>query len=367
MSKRRLVHVLTAGFSSPNGCAFLMPLIIHRRAIGDLGISLRFFERNDAAVADCDILIVDNKFHSGGWVTRSEEILAEYERFKKQVGKVVLADIFDSTGFDHVRQQQFVTLHCKAQLLRDRNAYLRPLYGYRAYADYYHRHNDIVDGEPVFSEPLKSLTDINKMTVGWNSALADYSWLGPYRMAAYRRIRINALLRYPHTFQSPDAPRSVAITCRIGTEYARRTVGYQRSAIVQRIKRRAKTGKLTRRSYIEELRQSKVAISPFGLGEITLRDFEIFLSGAAMLKPDMSGVETWPDLYRGGETMVSCRWDLTDLDEKIDYLLSHETLRREIAAAGQAQYRKYLSGSQAGELFADHFESILAKCEMLAA
>ena len=367
MSKRRLVHVLTAGFSSPNGCAFLMPLIMHRRAIGELGVSLRFFERNDAAVADCDILIVDNKFHSQGWVARSEEILAEYERFKKQVGKVILADIFDSTGFDHVRQHQFVTLHCKAQLLRDRSAYLRPLYGYRAYADYYHRHNGVEDDEPVCSEPLKSLNDIDKMTVGWNSALADYSWLGPYRMAAYHRILINALLRYPDTFHSPDSPRSVAVTCRIGTEYARRTVGYQRSVIARQLKRRAKTGKLTRCRYIEELQRSKVAISPFGLGEITLRDFEIFLSGAAMLKPDMSGIETWPDLYRDGETMVSCRWDLIDLDEKIDYLLSHETLRCEIAAAGQAQYRKHLSGPQAGELFADHFEFILAKCELLAA
>jgi len=367
MSKRRLVHVLTAGFSSPNGCAFLMPLIMHRCAIGDLGVSIRFFERNDAAVADCDILIIDNKFHSRGWVARSEEILAEYERFKNQVGKVILADILDSTGFDQVRQQQFVTLHCKAQLLRDRSTYLSPLYGYRAYADYYHHHNGIEDDEPVCSEPLKSLTDIDKMTIGWNSALADYSWLGPYRMAAYRRIPINALLRFPDTFQSPASPRSVAITCRIGTEYARRTVGYQRSIIVQRLTRRADTGKLTRRRYIEELQRSKVAISPFGLGEITLRDFEIFLSGAAMVKPDMSGIETWPDLYQDGETMVSCRWDLTDLDEKIDYLLSHETLRREIAAAGQARYRKHLSGPQAGELFADHFESILAKCEMLAA
>jgi Glycosyl transferases group 1 len=367
MSKQRLVHVLTTGFSSPNGCAFLMPLIMHRRAVGDLGVTIRFFERDAAAVTDCDILIIDSKYHSQNWAAHTERNLAAYERFQKQVGKVILADILDSSGFDHVRQQPFVTLHCKAQLLRDRRAYLSPLYGYRPYTDYYHRHNGVEDDEPVWSEPLKSLADLDKMTVGWNSALADYSWFGPYRMAAYRRMPINALLRYSDSFQSPNSIRPIAVTCRIGTQYQRRSIGYQRSIVAQQLEQRIETGKLTRRCYLEELRQSKVAISPFGLGEITLRDFEIFLSGAAMLKPDMSEIETWPDLYRDGETMVSCRWDMTDLDEKIDYLLSHDTQRREIAAAGQADYRKYLSGPCAGELFANHFESILEKCKALAA
>jgi len=367
VAERRRVHVLTAGFSSPNGRAFLMPLIVHREALRDLGISIHIFENYSAAVADCDILVVDSKFHSRRWARESEAVLAEYASFQQRIGKVILADILDSTGFDHVRQLPYVTLHCKAQLLRDRRAYLQPFYAHRPFADYYRRNVSGLDDCPAWSEPIARESDLEKMTVGWNSALADYSWLGPYRMAAYQKIRVSALVRFPVSFYPPDAPRSKSISCRIGTTYKNRAVAYQRQEIVRRLSGKIDVGKVSRRRYLGELRQSKIALSPFGLGEITLRDFEIFLAGAALLKPDMSSIETWPDFYRDGETMVAHKWDLSDLDGKIDWLLSNESSRRQIAKVGQLQYRQYLSGPQASVLFAEHFNGIVRKCEALAA
>jgi Glycosyl transferases group 1 len=367
VAERRRIHVLTAGFSSPNGRAFLMPLILHREALRAIGISIRIFTEYGAAVADCDVLVVDSKFHSPRWAKETNAVLEEYANFRERIGKVILADTLDSTGFDHARQLPYVTLYCKAQLLRSRHAYLQPFYGHRPYSDYYHRKSDVADDGAVWSEPIARESDLDKMTVGWNSALADYSWLGPYRMAAYQKIPMQALLKFPMSFYSPYASRSNPISCRIGTKYKSRAVAFQREEIERRLSGRIDVGKVARHRYVSELRKSKIALSPFGLGEITLRDFEIFLAGAALLKPDMSSIETWPDLYRDSETMVAHKWDLSDLDSKIDWLLSNDSSRRQIAMAGQEQYRKYLSGPQASVLFAEHFNGIVRKCEALAA
>ena len=114
------------------------------------------------------------------------------------------------------------------------------------------------------------------------------------------------------------------------------------------------------RDYLRELARSRIVISPFGLGEITLRDFEIFLSGALALKPDMAHMETWPDLFRSGETIATHRWDLSDLEETIEGLLADDQRRLAIARQGQEAYRRHLVGEAAAQGFATRFQRILA-------
>lgn len=360
------VHVLTAGFGSPNGRAFLMPLILHERALRDAGIPISFFYAHSPGLTDCDVLVVDSKYHSPRWATESDAVMEEFQAFREQVRCVIFVDILDSAGWDHARPLPLVTLYCKAQLLRDRERYLKPMYGYRIFSDYYHREHDIADQEPVWSEPVADPADLEKMTVSWNSALADYSWLGPYWMAAFHRLPVSALLQFPKSFRPPDAERVKETSCRIGVRYLRHSVSFQRERLSEILCNRLDTGKLSRRRYLNELRTSKIAISPFGLGEITLRDFEIFMCGALLLKPDMSPLETWPDLYRDSETMIGHRWDLSDLEEKLDTILTDYPAYLDIAAEGQARYRKHLSGPDAGTLFTTHLTSILAKADKLA-
>lgn len=367
LQPRTRVHLLTAGFSSPNGRAFLMPLIVHRRIIQDAGIALRIFLSRGEGLTDCDVLIVDNKFHSSRWARESDGVLAELATLKQRVRRLIYFDILDSTAWDHTRALPCATLYCKAQLLRDRTAYLKPFYGYRPYSDYYHRTCGVEDDEPVWSEPLPDAALLDRMTVGWNSGLGDYSWFGPYRMAAYRRLPLKPLLRFPDAFHPASVRRAKGVSCRIGTRYSRRSVAYQRQQMARVLAHRLDTSKLSRRRYLAELRASMLAVSPFGLGEITLRDFEVFMAGAALVKPDMSGIETWPDLYRDGESMIAHRWDLADLEEKIESALADPTRTVEIAAEGQARYRRHVAGPEAGRLFVEHFMGILSQCDRLAA
>ena len=103
------------------------------------------------------------------------------------------------------------------------------------------------------------------------------------------------------------------------------------------------TNKLNRKLYFEEMKNSKLVISPFGLGEITLRDFEVFLCGAALIKPKMDHMDTWPNFY-DPSLIFEYSWDLSDLDAIIDDLRHRDTEILEKATASQRNYLKFTSG-----------------------
>lgn len=356
------VTVLTPGFASPNGCAFLYPLIRHRRVLADLGIDVRISngDADLAALTDGDALIVDSKFYSARWITESDALVEHFSKLKQSVAKLFYFDITDSSGWDHVRVLPHVTGYFKNQLLRDRSHYLKPIYGHRLYADFYHRTEGVEDRNAASSEPIADPALLDKLQVGWNSGLADYAWLGPLRMALFRHLPLAGLLSGSPPSVPAAAQRPLALSCRIGTAYARDTVAWQRRALRQRLAARLSSDKLSRRGYLRELARSRIVVSPFGLGEITLRDFEIFQAGALALKPDMSHMETWPDLFRTGETIATHCWDLSDLEETIDRLLADPQACIEMAQCAQDAYLRHLTGPEAGALFAARLESLLA-------
>ena len=85
------------------------------------------------------------------------------------------------------------------------------------------------------------------------------------------------------------------------------------------------------RIYYRELMQSKICFSPFGYGEVCWRDYEAIMAGALLVKPDMSHMETAPNIFIPHETYIPVRWDFSDLEEKLEYYLSHEKEANEIA------------------------------------
>src|SRR5437867_7089727 len=124
------------------------------------------------------------------------------------------------------------------------------------------------------------------------------------------------------------------------------------------------TRPLPRREYFHELRTARVGVSPFGYGEVCFRDFEIILAGAALLKPDMSHLETWPPLYLPGETYAAHRWDLSDLRHVVEDLLAGDRWRQ-IAARAQRVYRRYLFERQGHLEFCRHVADIVRACGAL--
>ena len=82
--------------------------------------------------------------------------------------------------------------------------------------------------------------------------------------------------------------------------------------------------------FVNTMRRSLCTLSPYGMGEICFRDFEIIQFGSVMIKPDMSLVNTYPNVYIPYETYVPCALDWSDLHEKIDWIKTHPAECRDI-------------------------------------
>lgn len=74
--------------------------------------------------------------------------------------------------------------------------------------------------------------------------------------------------------------------------------------------------------YYNRMLNSKIILAPFGFGEIAPRDLETAMFGSILIKPDMSHIDTVPNLYIPYQTYVPCKHDFSDLNEKIEYVLS---------------------------------------------
>jgi len=101
--------------------------------------------------------------------------------------------------------------------------------------------------------------------------------------------------------------------------------------------------KIKYNKYIEELTNSKICISPFGYGEVCWRDFEAILAGALLIKPDMSHIETNPNIYQPFITYIPIRWDFQDLEEKCLYYLQNEDERLKIIQNSIDVWTSFLS------------------------
>ena len=96
--------------------------------------------------------------------------------------------------------------------------------------------------------------------------------------------------------------------------------------------------------YAEYLYDSKVCLSPFGMGEVCFRDFECINVGTIMIKPSMDIVMTNPNIYIDKETYFAVNYDWSNLNEVIDEVLSDfDRLNSEITDNAR---RKFVSEYQ---------------------
>ena len=359
------VHVLSPGFTTSNGSAFLFPLVVHRNALRNAGLDIRFVKRSSPKLTDCDVLAIDSKEFRHDWTaerqSRTLDLISSYGISGGNSGtRIVWFDTSDSTGTLQSRVFPAVDRYLKSQILADKTEYTREIYGGRIYSEYYHEKADITDDAPAAIDSPISSEDISKLGVSWNSGLSDYSTYGPWKIALYNRFPFNRLLQHPRVIEEAGSQRSNDLSARFGTTYRRASVRYQREKIREILSSRLDTQKLNRRGYMKELRNSNVVLSPFGWGEITLKDFEVFLTGGMLLKPSLDHMATWPDFYEKDVTYLAHYWDLVDLEQQIDWAIENNSEREAIAHEGQRRYVKYTSGPDAAEQFATHLSKVLS-------
>tara|TARA_Y100000310_G_scaffold246041_1_gene251141 strand:- start:134 stop:700 length:567 start_codon:yes stop_codon:yes gene_type:complete len=98
--------------------------------------------------------------------------------------------------------------------------------------------------------------------------------------------------------------------------------------------------KVSMEEYYYKMSQSKIIMSPFGFGEMNPRDLVSAQIGSVLVEPDMSYIESKPFIYEDDETYIACKYDWSDLEEKIDYVLNNYIELREYLV--QNMRKKYV-------------------------
>lgn len=273
------------------------------------------------------------------------------KKIKEQSDMVVWLDTADSTGTPHFEVLPYVDRYLKKQILKDIELYSKPIWGSRLHCEYYHNKYGLDDAEICDETFIPLNMDYkDKIGVSWNVGLGElfgnefWRYLYPYHYHVPKPV-------------SPESEKSIDIHFRGSAEST--TAGYQRRITAKRINECQflnhpdASEKVSHDKYVEELKETKCIVSPFGYGEICTRDFETFLYGATLIKADMSHMITYPDVYIPNETYVPVDWDYHTFEDVLLQIRDSSEKFKTIAENGQTLYMKHLS-DEGKKLFAEH-------------
>ncbi len=296
---------------------------------------------------NCDTLFINSNVFRPFWAKNKDKIFCFLEAMAKKKTKILWFDTTDSAWCTQFEVMPYVNLFLKSQVYADKKQYLKPFRTGRIFTDYF---DDLYKtGEKEESYPLPQKDDLNKLRISWNTCFENYTE-SRFNIASKikRKLRpfLSSIIREKMSIQftPPNIDRRIKISCRLGLSHSRPSVVAHRKAVIKIIgEMNVPASKISLSKYFHELRNSQIGVGPFGVGEITLRDYEIIICGATLLKPDMSHLETWPDLFQENKTFISHKWDLSDMSDKITMLVNNPDRRIHLALEAQKVYKDAVS------------------------
>ncbi len=291
------------------------------------------------------------------------------ERIKKHSNYLVLFDNKDDT---HIRFEfmPYVEKYLKKQLLKERELYAKKLAHNRIYVDYYqnrYQKKKTTSNDPALNNLFEKYK--NKIDLSWNIAYTDYRLFNTLLNLLYIfSKRLNSILFSRKLKLWMNSNLSFSDRKKIFSANFRltesKTVSYQRIEMYNFLEKtygpnpNAVIGLLPKKRYLKTLQSTKAVFSPFGMGEICHRDFEAFLFRAALIKPNMDPIETWPDLYAKYKTYFPLSWEQEKWEKEISNILNDKSLLKSIAANGQKAYYELWS-KEGCKIFCKHFINIV--------
>lgn len=208
-----------------------------------------------------------------------------------------------------------VDLYVKRQTFRDLQSYHAPTLGDTNLVDYYSRLYELQDQERHYPIPDDFFQKL---------LLGPGLLTGPYLLNAFSTGQDLA--------QSKTIDLHARFSCS-GTPWYAAMRGHALRACKQLRSHQVVCGDgVSRKAFLAELARSKICFSPFGYGEVCWRDYEAALYGALLIKPDMSHLQTNPDIFTENETYVPLSWDFSDLQEVVDFYINNDDERNRIVA-----------------------------------
>lgn len=328
------------------------------------GIQIKFFNSHlDKNLPDSDYLLIHSRYFEKGKNIFTEQrqdlnyLINYLSEIRRTTTKLIWFDASDSSGTSDFAIIPYVDIFLKKQVLKDLNYYINP----DSNSELRIWLNENGSEKPDYPFPACPTDQLKKIRLGWNLGLNDYRYFG------YKMSRLSNYLSYklyPLKFTKTYVKRDLDLTFR-GTihkeENGFNKVMLQRQKtlkLLSELNLKIASGKpISKYKYWNELRNSKLSLSPYGWGEVCYRDFETFVAGALLIKPSMEHLYTYPDVYKPYETYFPVSWDLSDLPESLEYLSVNYDNYREIAHAGQQNYKNIISD---GYSFVNNFIRAIA-------
>ena len=99
--------------------------------------------------------------------------------------------------------------------------------------------------------------------------------------------------------------------------------------------------RISHEEYYQNMFNSKIIMAPLGYGEMAPRDLESAMFGSVLMKPDMSHISSEPFIYEDNETYIAVNYNWSNLEEKIDYVLSdYNNVRERLVQNMRKKYQE---------------------------
>jgi len=286
------------------------------------------------------------------FMTPAPQVLEKISRLRRQFPPPVKIVYFDGDddsciqwGSDLLEK---VDLYVKKHMFSDTSWYLKQFTGKNNLTDYVSRVHGTCFADNIIphSSPVPK-SQLSKIALGYNIGMDG---------------KITNLFR--DTRPASPSEKTVDVMCRAACK-PDLWISPLRSPIGDALAPLASQGykilvpnlRVDQQGYYQEMRSSRICVSPFGYGELCWRDFETVLMGCLLVKPDMSHIRTEPNIFVPGETYVPVRWDFNDLAEVCARYLSDDQARNTIVTRAYQVLSEYYSSFG----FLKNFRKILAQ------
>lgn len=299
----------------------------------------------------------DILFYMTSWEEPVESTVAYLKGLYEQPNrpKIVFLDYFDQCTTSTLPAMEYVDLYVRKQIFRNKEDHNKDFLGKNNIADFAAREQGLDLGGWEFGSKMPPGTE-DRLIHGWNLATGK-------SVSRISRSPLLGLLNRP-------VKKTLDLTCRVssldgeGSEHSYFHI-HRVAALdaVQKLEGKfnvahnANGERITFKQFQRELKESRLALSPFGWGELTDRDFRIVNAHTLLVKPDMSHILTEPDIYRAGETYAPVKWDFSDLEDVCEYYLTHPAEARDMTQNATRVFRDYFKQG----LFVDKMQEIMQK------
>lgn len=287
-----------------NECTF-RPFLYAQNSLREIGIEFTIGDSYDFAwIAQASFL---NKK-----VSLEQSVNEGLEFLSKISGDYMLIDGQDSTsliGSYDVFKQSNACLMLKSSLLKDRNLYKQ---GWQLGRYYWGPGDYKLDDFDTYSDRI--------MLSGTNWLMTHWSGIQPrwYSMTN-KYYDISAMFQYP----TKDMVYEYRYEQSTYYDHNRKNVIDIIQDLPFNIAKLNNGERIPIEEYYRRTMNSKIILAPYGYGEMAPRDIEAAIFGSILIKPDMSYIETVPNIFEDNVTYIACKHDYSDLQEKIELVLGN--------------------------------------------